>query len=475
LISGQIFQQVNLRICEMTGYDQPELIGQHIQIIFPSQQHFTFFERDISRQIKNMGSGTIETRWQQKNGEIIDVLLNAPPVDAENWDTGITITVLDITERKQNEARIQRQLRRLAALNQVDAAITGNLGLDRVISILLEQVTRQLNVSAAAVLRYKPPTQTLEYYSGYGFYTDSIKKSKLRLGQDLAGKAALERRIIQVMEPDPILLNAPPFTVEGFHCYFGVPLIARGQIKGVLEVFNHEPLDPSSGWLSFLETIAGQAAIAIDNAEMVDNLERSNLELRLAYNNTLEGWAKALELRDFETEGHSRRVTELTIQVAQGVGIPNEKLVHVQRGALLHDIGKMGIPDHILLKNGPLDENEWAIMRQHPVYAYEMLSTIDFLKPAMDIPRYHHEKWDGTGYPYGLKGEEIPLAARVFAVIDVWDALSNDRPYRTAWPQDKIMDLIQAEKGRHFDPKVVEVFESVLKQQSSVNHRFNAN
>jgi len=244
-------------------------------------------------------------------------------------------------------------------------------------------------------------------------------------------------------------------------------LIARGQIKGVLEVFNHERLDPSPGWISFLETLAGQAAIAIENAEMVDSLERSNLELRLAYNTTLEGWAKALELRDFETEGHSRRVTELTIQMARAVGIPDNELDHVQRGALLHDIGKMAVPDGILLKNGPLDDDEWDIMRQHPVYAYEMLSSIGFLRAALDIPLYHHEKWDGTGYPYGLKGEAIPLAARVFAIIDVWDALSSDRPYRDALDQTVVLGHIKAQSGKHFDPRVVDAFLHILQQNET--------
>ena len=280
----------------------------------------------------------------------------------------------------------------------------------------------------------------------------------------VAGRAALEWRTIKATDADKGFMDYEPFMVEGFRCYFGVPLITKSQIKGVLEVFHRDPFDPSSNWISFLETIAGQAAIAIENAEMVDTLERSNLELTLAYNNTLEGWARALELRDFETEGHSRRVTTLTIQVSRAVGIPEDELVHVQRGALLHDIGKMGIPDHILLKNGPLDDEEWEIMRQHPVYAYEMLSSIEFLLPALDIPLYHHEKWDGTGYPYGIKGEEIPLSARVFAVIDVWDALSSNRPYRAALDQSVVLGHIEAQTGKHFDPRVVEAFLKILEQ-----------
>ena len=458
LISEHILLQVNERICEMTDFKREELVGKNIQMLFPTQKHFEYYLRELYRQIKSLGSGNIETRWQTKNGEAIDVLLGATPVDPDDLSVGITFTALDITERKLAETRIQRQLRRLAALNQIDAAITGNLDLDHVIAILLEQTIRQLGVDAASVLLYESATQTLEYYAGQGFQTASIQSAKIRLGQDFAGRVALERRTIKATIEEDSFLACDTFAQEGFCVYYGVPLVARGQVKGVLEVFHHESLNPTSGWLSFLETLAGQAAIAVENAEMVDNLERSNLELRLAYNNTLEGWAKALELRDFETEGHSRRVTDMTIRLARMVGIPEEELVHVQRGALLHDIGKMGIPDQILLKNGPLDDAEWKIMRMHPVYAYEMLLSIDFLRPALDIPRYHHEKWDGSGYPYSLKREEIPLAARVFAVVDVWDALTSNRPYRTAWPENKVFDLIRSESGKHFDPQVVAAF-----------------
>jgi len=161
---------------------------------------------------------------------------------------------------------------------------------------------------------------------------------------------------------------------------------------------------------------------------------------------------------DKETEGHTQRVEKITLRIAKSMGIKNEELVQIRRGALLHDIGKMGIPDHILLKPGPLSDEEWVIMRKHPVYAYELLSPIAFLKPALDIPYCHHEKWDGSGYPRGLKGEQIPLAARIFAIVDVWDALRSDRPYRAAWPEMKTMEYIREQAGTHFDPAIVELF-----------------
>jgi len=181
-------------------------------------------------------------------------------------------------------------------------------------------------------------------------------------------------------------------------------------------------------------------------------------ELRIAYDATLQGWSSALELREYETAGHSQRVVETTLTLARAMGIKAEDLVHIQRGALLHDIGKMGIPDSILLKPGPLSQDEWVIMRQHPIYAYNLLSKIPFLFPALDIPNYHHKRWDGSGYPKGLKGKEIPLAARIFAVVDVWDALSHDRPYRLAWEEEKVIDYLKEQAGREFDPQVVNAF-----------------
>lgn len=206
----------------------------------------------------------------------------------------------------------------------------------------------------------------------------------------------------------------------------------------------------------------GVLARAFD--EMAASLEERTTQLTQAYDETIAGWAKTLELRDLETKGHSERVVPLTLRVARAMGMSEEELIHVRRGALLHDIGKLSVPDHILLKQGPLTDEEWKIMRMHPVYAYELLSSIDFLRPALDIPYCHHERWDGSGYPRGLKGEEIPLAARIFAVVDVWDALHSDRPYRPAWPEQKIYEYIREQAGKQFDPAVVEVFLSIVKK-----------
>lgn len=198
-----------------------------------------------------------------------------------------------------------------------------------------------------------------------------------------------------------------------------------------------------------------------------EEIERSRNELALAYDETLAGWVKAVDLRDKETEGHSQRVTEMTLRLARAMGVEGEALEHIRRGALLHDVGKMGIPDSILLKPGPLTDEEWELMRRHPIYAYEWLSGIAYLRPALDIPYCHHERWDGSGYPRGLRGEEIPLAARIFSVVDVWDALRSHRPYRTPWPEERIREYLLSLSGIHFDPKVVEVFLTIMEPTTS--------
>jgi PAS domain S-box-containing protein/putative nucleotidyltransferase with HDIG domain len=364
----------------------------------------------------------------------------------------------------------ERRFRHVEALRNIDLAITSNLDLRLTLGVILEQVTAELHVDAASLLIFKEYSHSLEFAAGRGFRTSALQHTYLRLGEGHAGQAALKRQAIYIpdlTQPDSGFKRAKLLAGEDLVAYYAVPLIAKGQIKGVLEIFHRSPLDPNPEWLEFLATLGGQAAIAIDNATLFNDLQRSNAELIVAYDATIEGWSHALDLRDKETEGHTLRVTEMSLRLAQAMGMTSEELVQVRRGGLLHDIGKMGVPDSILLKPGPLTDDEWVIMRKHPGFAYEMLSPITYLRRALDIPYCHHEKWDGSGYPRGLKGEQIPLAARIFAVVDVWDALRSDRPYRPAWPEERVREHIRAGAGSHFDPQVVEMFLKVMSETSS--------
>jgi putative nucleotidyltransferase with HDIG domain len=360
-----------------------------------------------------------------------------------------------------------RRLEHLQALRAIDIAITTNRDLQETLNVLLAQITKQLQVDAAVILLLDETKGLLEFGTSRGFQSSTLRFTSLRIGQGMAGRAALQHQVIHIrdLRIDPqSLIHATSLAKEGIVSYFAAPLIAQGQVKGVLEIFQRSLLNPDKEWLEFLEALAGQAAIAIENTTLFEDLQRTNDELSQAYDSTIEGWSHALDQRDKETEGHTLRVTKLTLKLAKAFGLSESELVHIRRGALLHDIGKMGVPDRILLKAGPLTDDEWTIMRQHPVHAHDMLRAIDYLHPALDIPYCHHEKWNGTGYPRGLKGEEIPLVARIFAIVDVWDAVTSNRPYRQAWSRSKALAHIQEEAGQHFDPHVVEVFSKLISQ-----------
>ena len=326
-------------------------------------------------------------------------------------------TTHDVTERKLAEIQINQQIKRLTVLSEIDRAIISGLDQRQTLEVILAQTLSQLQVDAAEILLLDPDGQSLRHAAGQGFHTPLMEKIYVPFGKSFAGRVAKERRLLRV----PNLgeqVNDPLFdilvTEEKFVSYVGVPLIIMKEIKGVLEVFHRGPFQPYQEWLDFLNTLAGQATIAIENANLLGNLKASNAELSQAYDATIEGWSHAMDLRDKETEGHTQRVVDLTIQMAQGMGVDKSKLPHIRRGALLHDIGKLGIPDRILLKTDQLTSEEWEIMQKHPEYAYEMLSPIQYLKPALPIPYFHHEKWDGSGYPLGLCSEQIPLGSPHF-------------------------------------------------------------
>jgi len=382
----------------------------------------------------------------------------------------IIIVIQNITEQKQKERQLQRQHKWLAALQAIDLTIASSMDLSLTLSTLLRHVITQLEVDAADILILKKNEPNLEFSAGFGFKVLDPENHYVRLGVGCAGKAALEQRIIHItnlLNHQNDFLRFPIFIQEGFVDYYAVPLIAKGSVKGVLEVFHRSPIQSDSEWLNFLETLGKQAAIAIDNAMLFNDLQHSQTEIAQAHDATIEGWSHALDLRDKETEGHTRRVTDMTLNLARLMNIPDEKLIHIQRGSILHDIGKMGIPDNILHKPGTLTSKEWAIMHQHPQYALQMLSSINWLKPALDIPHYHHEKWDGSGYPRGLKGTQIPIAARVFAIVDVYDSLTSNRPYRSAWSHTEAKNYISSESGGHFDPKIVDCFAKLM---SGIRH-----
>lgn len=368
--------------------------------------------------------------------------------------------------RARLHERAEKQVKRLTTLRNIDAAISTNFELHITLRLLVDHTIAQLGVDAANILLVTPSNQNLKYFVGNGFKTTLFSSTDLPRGGGLPGEASRTRVIQSSKSPyDENCRRKSWFAEEDFIRYYCVPLIAKGKTLGVLEIYHRENTIHPQEWHDFLQALAGQAAIAIDNNYLFKDLDNSHKELALAYDTTLEGWGKALELRDKETQGHTLNVTDLTLRLAREMNIPDDELVHIYRGALLHDIGKMGIPDNILRKPGPLTKDEWKIMRQHPQFAYEMLSPISYLLPALDIPYCHHERWDGKGYPRGLKHEEIPLAARIFSIIDVWDALLANRPYRAAWKKETIIDYLRNESETRFDPEIVEIFLNMIEKE----------
>lgn len=328
--------------------------------------------------------------------------------------------------------------------------------------IILDQLQRLFQANSTLLAKYDMPKQELEIELGLGYWS---KATGERFPE---AKCVLFGKVISTKCPyiSNDILNDPSFFLPDFIGKISsvafVPLITQGKAIGALGIGRQTPITESD--VRLLMSIADMVANTIQSVTLTDDLQRSNAELARAYDSTLEGWGRALELRDRETEGHTQRVTALTMKLARLMGIAGDELTQLRRGVILHDIGKMGVPDHILLKPGPLNDAEWEIMRQHPRFAYDMLAPIHFLHGSIDIPYCHHEKWDGSGYPRQLVGEQIPLSARIFAICDVFDALtSSGRPYRDAWSKEKALEYIRLQRGGHFDPQVVDAFLNVFR------------
>jgi PAS domain S-box-containing protein/putative nucleotidyltransferase with HDIG domain len=479
----------DLTVLACRGFkNESEIMG----LVFPSKPEYPNYEVITNR--KPIAYNDVSTAFplfyqpsEIRNTGIIKAWLGIPLMVQEKvigmfaidryTEDAYTKEDIEIAQQFANRAAIaitnaslyeqtKSHLEKLQILRQVDTAITSSQEVEDVLETVLTQVVKGLQVDIAVIYLYDEESNTLSYANNVGFTTRGIPNIKIEIDQGYVGKVAEQRTPIFIPEIDYTSdgkIYPYNFVAEGVTSYYGFPLISKGNFKGVLEILNRNRLDPDADWFVFAETLVRQTAIAVDNLTLFTHLQQANKELIEAYDATIEGWAHALEIRDKETAGHSRRVITLTEEVAKRFGYKAADLEHVLRGVILHDIGKMGIPDDILHKPGPLTGDEWVIMRQHPVFAYEMLKDIGYLQSSLNIPHYHHERWNGSGYPEGLKGKEIPLEARIFAVVDAWDALTSDRPYRDAWSVEKTKQYILDQAGKEFDPEVVKVLFEVMK------------
>ena len=326
---------------------------------------------------------------------------------------------------------------------------------------VLGMLADTLNADAITILGYSLPAKRFELIATHGLALPALAKLRLFFEAGLAGKNIDKRQPIWIEDLQHESSDLRPICrldEEGFRGYIAIPMIGHNDLTGVMEVFWREP-QPAQKWnWDFLERVAEQIAFAIQRAGILKDIRHRNEELQTKYNAMIEGLSKALELRDIETEGHTRRVSQFTMRLVKHMQIPPEEWDAIRQGALLHDIGKLGIPDAILLKPGSLTPGERKVMQQHVLYGYNILAPIISTRHTLDITLYHHEHWDGKGYPYGLKGEQIPLVARLFTIIDVYDALKSDRPYRPAWSHSQVIQYLREQAGQEFDPHMLKLF-----------------
>ncbi len=451
---------VNDRACEIYGYSRAEFLTKTVADIVPEGHAImTFDSEELS-----LSSRPVETFNRRANGEVFPIEISGRLQTIHDEEV-LLVVVRDITERKQAEKAEHRRANEFASLYETSRDLATKKDLYSLLEAIVVQTTQLLNSSGGGIYLYEAARRELEIVVSRG--TTMRPGTRLQLGEGMAGRVAQTHEPLIVDDYQTWEGRSPQFAGEPVSAVLEVPMLHGGELLGVLiaEQSRESERKFTEYDAQLLSLFAAQAAIAIDNAQLLERLQHSNLDLSLAYDATIEGWSWAMDLRDKETEGHTRRVTELTLSMARSMGLKEEEMTHIRRGGLLHDIGKLGVPDNILLKPNELTDEEWKIMRKHPTYAYEMLSSITYLKPALDIPYCHHEKWDGKGYPRGLKGEQIPLVARIFAIVDVWDAVTSDRPYRPAWTKVKALKYIKEQSGKYFDPQVVKAFLRLIADQ----------
>ena len=440
------FVEMNTAVYKMLGYSADQLLGQLPGVIEPDASEAQLQIR--TAELERRGTVDFETVLRDIDGRPVYVDVTSQLIQYESLPAVMNI-LRDITERKHHEMELRVIATLSAALRMARSRV-------EMLPVIGEQILRLLRSDAITIEMIDPVTGDSIVEAAYGLWQPMLGYWQERgtglnaiIGQTL--RPYLTKNLDRGRDkPNPAWASA------GIRGAAGVPLVAQEKLIGFIWIGHKKEISDTE--FRLFAAIADIAANALHRSSLHEQALTAANNLTMAYETTLEAWARALELRDQETEEHSQRVREMTVELARAYGIGDGEMVHLRRGAILHDIGKIGIPDAILRKPGSLDTDEWVVMRAHPQIAYELLAPIEHLHPALDIPYCHHEKWDGSGYPRGLKHEQIPLAARLFAVVDVWDALRSDRPYRSMWSVEDTSAFIQSQSGHHFDPQIVALF-----------------
>lgn len=463
---------VNPHLADMLGYTIEEMIGKSVYD-FMDEEGKAIAVMSLENRRQGINE-QLDFKYKHKDGSTVWALIETSTLlDANGQYMGALAMLTDITKRKLAETEIRQRLSELEVLYQSGLAFSQLIDPKTIAEKIIDLLDQEMDWHHTAVRLYHAESATLELLAfnlpnlntraERNAAEEQLKIMK-RPNQGLSGWAIQHKQVVRCndLKNDARYLETFPGLQSGLY----VPIRTLGRVLGVISIESERPLAFTESDERLAMTLAGQAALAMENATLFQSLQRSNLELMMAYDATIEGWSRALDLRDRETEGHSLRVTDMTVKLARALGLGEADLAQIRWGALLHDIGKMGVPDGILLKPGALTEDEWVAMKKHPAFAYDMLLPIRYLRRALDIPYCHHEKWDGSGYPRGLKGAQIPLAARIFTVVDVWDALRSDRPYRDGWEDEKVFEHIRFSSGTHFDPQVVDMFMQMNEQSN---------
>ena len=447
----------------MFGISSSAAVGEHLSDLTPQDATDAgdmYLHRYLKTPPAHPEGQVQELRAVRADGTVFPIEMNLRHYDHRNQRKYI-VSIRDISKQKAAESRVGVQLRQLQALHRVDRVLSASRDQDVILDVVADQVVTAPDLDVAIIRTFSSVLQRLELQTSHGLAANEVAEPVVMLGAGLAGRAAFDQRPARLRHRDDALVRdgddasfAGQTSVDGL----AIPLVANAQLKGTLEVYSFDRRGISDESVDFLNSLGYQVANAIDGTELFTATLRSKQLLESAYEATLEGWSRALEMRGVDTEGHAIRVSRLAVQLGEAMGLEGDELKTLRRGALLHDIGKIGIPDSVLHKPGKLDEADWELIREVPNHAMDLLGGLPFLREASSVPYFHNEKWDGTGYPNGLAGEAIPLEARIFSLVDVWDTLMSDRPYRRALPRDSALAQIASLSGSNFDPDVVRAF-----------------
>ncbi len=460
-------EYMNQAACEQARLERSELIGKTWKNIFPDGEKKGLFAKTLDC-LESQKSIDLENKYYYTDGTYSWFLLKMQPIG-----NSVFILSVDITKQKKAEERIEKQLKLISSLRQLDISIINMRDENYTENFIIQKMKEIIEADQICLSLYDPKTKTLNCSCSEGFHNNAIINRKIKIDEKdesrqtmfLTGAVNKNTAITISDWNDPSLspMTWDFFPDEEFTSYAFIPIKSKLELFGAIEVFYKEKTFFDEYWTIATSLFSELISSTLSNQKLIKKLKETNEKVTSAYDKTITEWARTLETRDNYSSGHTEHIAQIAENLGRRAGFSTEQIKFIRWGALLHDLGKTGIPEDILNKPEKLSDEEWILVKKQPEYARQMLQNIDYLNPSISIPFCNHEWYNGEGYPNGLKENEIPLAAQLFSVIDVWDALANDRPYRKAWNKDKIIDYLQEMKGKQFSPVAIDLFISEYK------------